>query len=212
MPLKLLSKKSWHVGNADNLARVQRDEASERARERTLAAQQERANLALLQERAGVGSATASAALPAAASAELPAASAAQPGAFGARASAAAGVRLGEGSLEAGGAGARAIHAYITSGRGAAAGGAGSSGAAAAQCAAARDAAEKTREDPLTHIQRRLGPGSGGAPRPALKRPRAEETAGAGSSAPSGVLERLREERRAREAAEGAKARLLLRQ
>ena len=209
MPLKLLSKKSWHVGNADNLARVQRDEASERARERALAAQQERATLALLQERAGIGGAPVSAELPAA-SAALPAASAAQPGAPGARASAAAGVRLGEGSLEVGGAGARAIHAYITSGRGAAAGGAGSSGAAA-QCAAARDAAEKAREDPLVHIQRRLGPGSG-VPRPAPKRPREEETACADSSAPSGVLERLRQERRAREAVEGAKARLLLRQ
>ncbi|KAK0706928.1 hypothetical protein B0T26DRAFT_728614 [Lasiosphaeria miniovina] len=33
MPLHLLGKKSWHVYNADNVARVQRDEAAARARE-----------------------------------------------------------------------------------------------------------------------------------------------------------------------------------
>ncbi len=140
-------------------------------------------------------------------------------------------MRLGEGSLEVGGGAVRAIHRYIQSGSSSGAGGGGGGGgsggggggtavarAAEAARAAARDALDKAKEDPLTAIRRRLG-GSGSAQQPppplpppeaapSLKRPRAE----VGTASASSTIERLREERRLREAVESAKAALLMRQ
>ena len=55
MPLKLLSKKSWHPGRAENIARVERDEREAAARARAQRAAQERGDLELLQQRAEIG-------------------------------------------------------------------------------------------------------------------------------------------------------------
>ena len=193
MPLKILSKKSWHPGNADNIARVRRDEAAALDQEREKQGQAH-TNLALLRERAGLS-------LPSAASAPAPSSSTSASARSGRPSSLPEGMRLGEGAIEAsGGASMRGIHRYIHSGE-----------SRDMPLQSARDARCKAKEDPLTLVRKQLGAAGKAAPEapqaPAGSKRAREASAGCSEE---DLMERLRRERVAREATERQKAEALL--
>ena len=186
MPLNILPKKSWHVGNAKNLERVARDRDKEAAKEREKFNESSTLNLTHLRSKHGV---------------EEPYAHMKSSSSKGVTTN--GGVRLGEGSIEvSGSAGNKKPWGPPTEVDG-----------AMLRAAIVKDAPRRVMEDPLTHIRKTLGQVACVVP---LKREREEvgaagEREGVAAKKPPS-LEELRRERLAREAVESVKAeRLMLR-
>jgi len=189
MPLNILPKKSWHVGNFKNLARVSRDEAKEEKKAKVISAALAHKNLEHLRQRQGIEEFAAprkSKDVKDAAKVDLER----------------GGTRLGEGSKEL----TKLLKSWErpTSEQNSS-----KSAYDAFQVALlTKDKPRKMAEDPLTYVRKTLGQS---APVDPVKRIRSElEDKAPAVKRIKPTLEELRKERLAREALESEKARKLM--